>query len=124
MGAVISIIMVVIYTNLGVTPWLVVVLVTALMFVGIFSRLIPAQALMSAMPEPENRGAFMAVSASTQQLAGGIASVVAGLIVVETPTGVLEHFDMLGYILVATVIATMVMMVYVNRIVMDMNVGK
>ena len=118
-GAIISIVMVVIYTNLGVTPWLMVVLVTALMFVGIFSRLIPAQALMSAMPEPENRGAFMAVSSSTQQLAGGIASVVAGLIVVETPTGLLDHFDVLGYILVGTVIATMVMMVYVNRIVLS-----
>lgn len=120
-GAIVSIVMVTIYTNLGVTPWPMVVLVTALMFVGIFSRLIPAQALMSAMPEPEKRGAFMAVSSSTQQLAGGIASVVAGLIVVETPSGVLDRFDILGYILTVTVILTTVMMVYVNRIVMGVK---
>lgn len=118
-GAIVSAVMVVIYTNLGVTPWLGVVLVTALMFVGIFSRIIPAQALVSAMPEPSARGSFMAVSSSLQQIAGGIASVIAGLIVVQTPSGVLDHFDTLGYILVGTVLATTVMMYNVNRIVMS-----
>lgn len=118
-GAIISMIMVVIYTNLGITPWPMVVLVTAVMFVGIFSRLIPAQALVSAMPDPASRGSFMAVSSSLQQIAGGIASVVAGLIVVETEAGLLDHFDTLGYILVGTVLATTVMMYFIHRMVLE-----
>ncbi len=109
-GGVLSIITVLVYTNLGVTPLLGVVLVNTVMFIGVFSRMIPSQAMMSAIPSPDTRGAFMAVSASLQQLAGGVASLVAGLIVVEGADGVLHHFEVLGYIMVATAIVSILSM--------------
>ena len=37
---------------------------------GIFSRMIPAQALLSAVPVATQRGSFNAISASVQQFAG------------------------------------------------------
>jgi predicted MFS family arabinose efflux permease len=114
-GSVVSIVMVLIYTNLGITPLYLVAAVNVVMFVGIFSRIIPSQALMSAIPAPANRGAFMAVSASLQQMSGGLAAVIAGLIVSESETGKLLHFDSLGYILVGTTTATMIMMYFINR---------
>lgn len=114
-GTVVSIIMVAIYTHLGVTPLSLVILVNVLMFVGIFSRMIPSQALMSAIPSASNRGAFMAVSASLQQVTGGIASVLAGWIVVEGPNGVLERFDVVGYIIIGTSLVTLVMMYFIHR---------
>lgn len=114
-GSAVSALVVVIYTNLGITPLYAVVVVNTVMFVGIFSRMIPSQALMSAIPTPENRGAFMAVSASLQQLAGGVASLVAGLIVVEGTEGVLEHFDTLGYIMVGTTIVTTISMYIISN---------
>jgi predicted MFS family arabinose efflux permease len=114
-GSLLSAIMVVIYTNLGITPIYAVVAVNTIMFIGIFSRMIPSQALMSAIPTPENRGAFMAISASLQQLSGGVASLVAGLIVVEGTDGFLEHFDTLGYIMVITTIATSIAMYLINQ---------
>lgn len=109
-GAISTIVMVVIYTNLGITPVWLVVLINILMFCAIFSRIIPAQAMISGIPSPENRGAFMAVNASLQQIAGGIASVVAGLVVVESATGKIEHFDTVGYILSATVVVSVWML--------------
>lgn len=114
-GSVLSIIMVVVYTNLGITPMAWVVVVNAVMFIGIFSRMIPSQALMSAIPSPDRRGAFMAVGSSLQQLAGGIASLVAGLIVAEGIDGKLEHFDTLGYIMVGTALLTTYMMYKIHR---------
>lgn len=114
-GGIISIVMVVIYTNLGITPLWLVILVNAVLFVGIFSRMIPAQAMMSAIPEPENRGSFMAVSSSLQQISGGLASIIAGSIVVATASGHLEHFDTLGYILVFTTLVTMVLMYFIQQ---------
>ena len=114
-GAVLTIIMVLIYTNLGVTSLPVVILVNVLLFCAIFSRIIPAQALMSAIPSPENRGAFMAVTSSLQQISGGVASVIAGLIVVETSTGKLDHFDTLGYILTGTVLISIYLMYNISR---------
>jgi hypothetical protein len=47
------------------------------LFVGIFSRMIPFQALVTQVPEPTRRGAFNAISASIQQVSGGVASLVA-----------------------------------------------
>jgi predicted MFS family arabinose efflux permease len=80
-GCALSIVMVLIYTRLGKVSLFTVVFVTVLMFVGIFSRMIPSQALMSAIPEITKRGSFNAVGASVQQFSGGIASVFAGLVV-------------------------------------------
>jgi predicted MFS family arabinose efflux permease len=114
-GAVLTMIMVAIYTNLGTTPLPWVLAVNALLFVGIFARMIPTQALISAIPEPTSRGAFMALNSSLQQISGGLASVIAGLIVVQASDGRLEHFNVLGIILITTVLITMGMMYLIHR---------
>ncbi len=120
-GGVLSIIMVVIYTNMGISPLWLVILVNAVLFVGIFSRMIPAQAIMSAIPEPENRGSFMAVSSSLQQISGGLASIISGSIVMAAADGKLEHFDILGYILVFTTLVTMVLMYQIQKTIVVKN---
>ncbi|MFN3454395.1 MAG: MFS transporter [Pseudobdellovibrio sp.] len=118
-GALMTILMVVIYTHMSVSPLWLVILVNVLLFIGIFSRVIPAQALTSATPSQAQRGSFMAVNASLQQVSGGIASVIAGLIVVETVAGKIENFEIIGYILVAT---TLISIYTVRRI--EKNVQK
>jgi predicted MFS family arabinose efflux permease len=102
LGTTLSIVMVLIYTHLGPVSLPVLIVVNAVMFVGIFSRMIPFQAMVSSVPPSAQRGAFNAISASIQQLAGGLASVVAGHIVTLAPDGKLQHFDVVGYIVVAT----------------------
>jgi len=62
--------------------------------IGIFSRMISASALMSALPKPSDRAQYMSVSASLQQVAGGVAAVV-GLIVAKTP-GAMYSFRYTG----------------------------
>ncbi|RYZ89433.1 MAG: MFS transporter [Proteobacteria bacterium] len=108
-------VMVVIYTNMGPSPLWLVILVNALMFLGIFSRMIPSQALMSAIPDPASRGSFMSVSSSMQQIAGGLGSIVAGLVVVQQTDGFIQHFDILGYILVLTSAICLVMIYFINQ---------
>ena len=114
-GTAISMIMVLIWTNIGHVPLAWVIVINVILFAGIFSRMIPAQALISAIPGPTQRGAFNAVSASLQQLAGGISASVAGLIIVQRPTGPLEHFDWIGYIVVAVALASLVLMYFLHR---------
>jgi predicted MFS family arabinose efflux permease len=116
-GSCLSIIMVLIYTHLGLTPISLVILVNATMFVGIFSRMIPSQALMSAIPAPVSRGSFMSLNSSIQQISGGIASVLAGLIVIEGQGGVLERFNVLGYVVVGAISVTLVMMYSIHKMV-------
>jgi hypothetical protein len=39
----------------------------------------------------------------------------AGVIVREAPSGAIEHFDIVGYVLVTTTLLTAVMMYFINR---------
>ena len=114
-GGASSFFMVLIYTHMGVTPLPIVILVNVLMFVAIFSRMIPSQALISAIPSPKSRGAFMSISSSLQQISGGFASLVAGMIVMTEVDGKLMHFDVLGYIICCTVTISVVLMYFVHR---------
>ncbi|HET6540000.1 MAG TPA: MFS transporter, partial [Chryseolinea sp.] len=103
-GSIVTMVVVVIYCNLGITPlWLVLVL-NILMFAGVSSRIITSSALVSAVPVPQDRGSFMSVNSSVQQISGGIAAYVAGKIVVEAADGKLEHYDTLGYVVVGAMI--------------------
>jgi predicted MFS family arabinose efflux permease len=115
LGSILALVIILYYCNLGVTPfWLVVALNTALMM-GVLSRMISSSALITAIPEPNERGAFMSVNSSVQQLSGGIASVFAGLIVVQSDNGALKHYDTIGYIVVATIILTIVILRSIDR---------
>jgi MFS family permease len=115
LGSAIAIVIILYYTNLGVTPfWVVVTLNTVLMF-GVLSRMISSSALITAIPEPSERGAFMSINSSVQQLSGGIASVIAGLIVVQTTGGKLMHYNTIGFIVAGTIIITIFMLRSINN---------
>jgi predicted MFS family arabinose efflux permease len=114
-GSIVSIIMVLIYTHLGHVSLTTAITVNVLMFVGIFSRIIPSQALISAIPEPSQRGSFSAVSASLSQFSGGLGSVLAAAIIAQNADGSLRHFDWLGYIVVASALVSLTLMYFVQK---------
>ena len=111
-------VVVVIYTNLTSLPFWIVIVMNILMMIGIMSRMAPAMALTSALPQMQDRGAFMSINSSLQQIAGGIAAAFGGLIVVQqTKTSPLQHYDTLGYV-VAVIIMINIFLVYrVSRII-------
>ncbi len=101
-ASVASAVMVVLYTHLSVMPLWFVVIFNMVLFATIMSRMSPAMALNSMVAKPEDRGAYMSISASLQQTAGGLSSVLAGVIVHQSSeTSPIEHYDVLGYIAVA-----------------------
>ncbi len=114
-GSIITLIMVTIYCNLGTTPIWLVLLINIILFAGILSRIIPASALMTAIPETKDRGAFMSVNSSVQQISGGIAAGIAGLIVVQSPAGMLERYDTLGYVVAGSIVISVLMMYNINN---------
>ncbi|MDI1298561.1 MFS transporter [Methylotenera sp.] len=114
-GSVVTMIMVMVYTHLDTVPFTTVIIVNVLMFIGIFSRMIPFQALVTSVPEQTKRGSFNAVSASIQQFAGGFASVLAGHIVSLGADGKLQHFAWIGYIVVGTTIVTAVLAWFIQQ---------
>lgn len=114
-GCAVTIVMVAIYTHLGAVGLGTLVTVMVLLQVGIFSRMISSSALTSALPEPQDRGAYMSISSSLQQAAGGVAAMLAGMIVVQTSSGTLLHFDILGYVLMCTTLVSLLLMYFINR---------
>jgi predicted MFS family arabinose efflux permease len=114
-GSIISMVMVMIYVHLGVTPFGIIVAVNTIMFIGITARIISSSALMTAIPEPQDRGAFMSINSSIQQISGGVAAAVAGIIVVQTPGGKLERYDTLGYVVIASMIIATTLMYVLNQ---------
>ena len=114
-GTVMSIVMVLIYTHLGQVGLALVIMVNVLMFVGIFSRMIPSQALISAIPAARQRGSFSAIGASLQQLSRGLGSILAAAIIAENADGSLRHFDRLGYVVVGTSLVALLAMYFVQK---------
>jgi predicted MFS family arabinose efflux permease len=103
-GSVVAAIMVIVYTNLGPVPIWVVIVINMILFMGIMSRMVPATALNSAVPAAYDRGAFMSINSSLQQMAGGVAAMFAGFVVVQNSAhSPLQHFNTLGYVMVVII---------------------
>ena len=106
------------YTNLSDVPLWVAMVFTILMMIGILTRMVPSMALSSALPQMHDRGAYMSISSSLQQIAGGLAAAIGGMIVVQkTKTSPLEHYNTLGYIMVVISLVSLLMIYRVNLLV-------
>lgn len=115
LGTALSIVMVLLYTHLGPVSLPVLIVVNTVLFVGIFSRMIPAQALMSSVPSTVHRGAFSAIGASVQQLSGGLASAISGHVVSLAADGKLQHFDTVGLVVVASSLVSFMLLWQLQR---------
>jgi hypothetical protein len=96
-----------VFPGIGRSGQPVVIVVNVVLFIGIFSRMIPFQALMSQVPSQNQRGSFNAINASIQQLSGGLASLVAGHIVKVGADGRILHYDVAGYVVITTSLLTL-----------------
>lgn len=114
-GSLIAMVLVGIYTHWDKTPLWELILLNVLLFVGLSARMISSSALLTAIPDAKDRGAFMSINSSTQQISGGVASIIAGLIVVQTSSGKLERYDILGYTVMGSMLVATVMMYFLNK---------
>lgn len=105
-------VIVLIYTNLTPLPLWTLMIVNVLLMIGIMSRMVPSMALATSLPSMQDRGAFMSINSSLQQIAGGIAAAIGGMVVIQKDkNSPLEHYDSLG-ILVAVITLINIFLVY------------
>lgn len=107
-----------VYAHLSNTPFGLVLLTNILMMMTIMSRMVPSTALTSAIPAPEDRGAFMSINSSLQQMAGGFGAMLAGVIIVQKDNfSPLEHFDTLAMIATGIMVVTIALVYRVDVII-------
>ena len=119
-----AILIVLYYTTLSDAPLWKMILISVVMFATITGRMASAGALTSAVPAALDRGAYMSITSSLQQLAGGIAAFLAGLIVYQGPTGRIEHYPRLGLVVATTTLLAIWLMYRVHRLVPEPTTGR
>lgn len=116
-GTSLTIIFVGIYTNLGTTPLWIAILLNVVLFIGINARIIASSAMITAIPAPKDRGAYMSINSSVQSFSGAIASIAAGLIVTQASDGKLLNYPTLGLVVICTMVISMYLMRRVDRMI-------
>jgi predicted MFS family arabinose efflux permease len=112
------IVVVLIYTNLSAIPFWIIMIINIMMMIGIMGRMVPSMALASSLPQMQDRGAFMSINSSLQQIAGGIAAAIGGMIVVQKDKfSPLEHYDTLGIVISVITIVCIYMVYRVSEVV-------
>lgn len=119
-GSALAMAMVLVYTNLVPVPLWAIILLNMVMFVGIMSRMVPAMSLVTSIPAMSDRGAFMSINSSLQQMAGGIAAIVAGAIVVQpAKEAALLHYPILGLVVVGAMLVCAIFVYRVSKLTTD-----
>lgn len=84
-------------TNLNTESIYLALLTTSSFFVVASGRNVPATTMITSVVRPENRGGFMSIRQSVNEMALFFSTVIAGFIITEGPDGKLEHYEWLGY---------------------------
>ena len=95
--AIISLVPLLVTTNLMPVPLWVVLINSTAFFILVSGRMIPAMAIVSQVVDAKIRGTFMSLVGSVQMLASGLASVIAGAVVTIAADGKMEHYNLVGY---------------------------
>ena len=116
-GTLIAILAVLVYTWSNTASFEWIILLHVILYLGINARMISISALATAIPAASNRGAFMAIDSSIQQLAGGLAAAVAGWVIFQDSDGRLLHYPQIGSLIAVLMVLSSVLVLFVNIIV-------
>ncbi|MBI5856057.1 MAG: MFS transporter [Sphingobacteriales bacterium] len=104
-----SLFMVLIITKMPNVHFAIVLGFFALWFMMATGRAITAQAMISEVVRSEQRGSFMSVNGSVQQLGSGIAALSAGAIVFTDRSGKISNYNWVGYLSIAVLLSSMLL---------------
>ena len=85
-------------TNIGAVSLVSWLLITTLFFVLVSGRMVPLLAIVGAAVKPQQRGAFLSLNATVQSLAMGLASMVGGVFITQSPDGIISGYGWVGLV--------------------------
>lgn len=106
------------YANFSVMPFYIILITNIVMMICLMSRAVPANTLTSAIPAPQDRGAFMSINSSLQQMAGGFGAMLAGTIIVQKDNyAPLQNYDLMAFIASCIMLFSIYLVYLINKIV-------
>ncbi len=96
-----------------------VLLATTLFMVATSGRMVPAMALIAGSSTPSVRGSFMSLNTAIQQMAAGLATSVAGLVLEERDDHSLTGYPLVGALACLASCASVVLAGYLRKAVQD-----
>ena len=88
-------------THLGPSPMVVIIACFVLFMTGVSARNVPLQALLTTIPDPSRRGAFLSVNSALQQLGTGVGAWIGGQFLVADGAGHIAHYGSNGWLAAA-----------------------
>ena len=104
-AAVLSMLPVLFVTHLPDLPFVVVVLFFPFFMVAMSGRMIPMQALLTTVPEPSRRGAFLSANSALQAVGMGCGAWLGGLMLTNTASGQIAGYGTVGWVAVGITLA-------------------
>jgi predicted MFS family arabinose efflux permease len=112
-AALLSMLPVLFVTHLPDLPFVAVLLFFPFFMVAMSGRMVPMQALLTTVPEPARRGAFLSANSALQALGTGCGAWLGGLMLSNTSSGQIAGYGTVGWVAVAI---TMGAVVWVGRV--------
>ncbi len=110
-----SLFMVILITRMPDVHYSVLLGFFAIWFMLATGRAVTSQAMISEVVKAEQRGSFMSINGSVQQLGSGFASLIAGAIVITEPSGKILNYQWLGYLSAAVLMSSFFLARYLFR---------
>lgn len=85
-------------THIGPLSLVVYLAITTLFFILVSGRMVPLLAIVGAAVKPQERGTFLSLNATVQSMAMGLASMVGGLFITQTPGGEISGYGWVGLV--------------------------
>ena len=112
-AALVSLLPVLFVTHLPNLPFVAMVLFFPFFMVSMSGRMIPMQALLTTVPEPTRRGAFLSANSALQALGMGCGAWLGGLMLTNTASGQIAGYGTVGWVAAGITIAAVL---WVNRV--------
>lgn len=97
-GACIPVLLVTNLAQVSLLSWLAI---TTLFFILVSGRMVPLLAIVGAAVKPQERGTFLSLNATMQSMAMGLASMIGGIFITQTPDGFISGYAWVGLVAVA-----------------------
>ena len=85
-------------TNLAQVSLVVWLAITTLFFILVSGRMVPLLAIVGAAVKPQERGTFLSLNATVQSMAMGLASMIGGVFITQTPDGFISGYGWVGLV--------------------------